>query len=536
MAKTQRLAASFFFFRLSEERRSFKHFAPTLASQIAASFPGAEEYAWNAVRVNPAIVSDPDISQDHQLEQLVFEPIRAAIFNNPPPSPLVIVIDGLDECDELEAVGDFIDHLISFLQDSPGLPLRIFIASRVEEDIHARLQHREVNLCNLADYTPERDIRTFLNAEFTRAAKRSRVIRSYGDWPDASDVERLVQHIGGSFIVASTLVKYILGPSEDGLTPIDRLPLAFRLDPGLDGIYTDTLSRSEHLHHFVDIISTIVLLQEPVSVYILALILDLKPFEVNRVLVNLQAIIQIGEDDHGVVALYHGSLYEYLRHEERSGRFFVSPSYHLNLWKRTVAIRDQIFTQFGSPLNRAHAALQGPNGWRDFHLHQWWRHEWEKNKIDIDGNPKGDFKQLEHALKHLSVELPNTFDIIKPLYILLETEVLEHAVQGVENTHFLQYMHSTGALMSILTRTVPTYDCRYFAETLGTIFSYPLMTDFLVHSPLGNESRAFVLQTEDPSTLASHHIEIARGLAEGLLDSTLSTTLQAPYGLQYTTW
>jgi len=76
--------------------------------------------------------------------------------------------------------------------------------------------------------------------------------------------KRLVEHVDSSFIFASTLAKYIMGrvdddvrleggaiggipPVGDGLTPIERLQRALQINPGLDSLYAQILSRSQHL-------------------------------------------------------------------------------------------------------------------------------------------------------------------------------------------------------------------------------------------------------------------------------------------------
>ncbi|RXW11630.1 hypothetical protein EST38_g14225 [Candolleomyces aberdarensis] len=63
------------------------------------------------------------------------------------------------------------------------------------------------------------------------------------------------------------MFKYIVQPAteEDPTTPTDRLPLTLEMN-GLDGLYAQTLSRSQHLPYFRDIMSTIALLEEPLSI------------------------------------------------------------------------------------------------------------------------------------------------------------------------------------------------------------------------------------------------------------------------------
>jgi hypothetical protein len=228
--------------------------------------------------------------------------------------------------------------MLAFFENHPSIPLRLFIASRVEEHIRERLQEADgVQLGNLDGHSPDKDIEKYLQASFQAAVKRDRVIRAYvtahGEWPAKSDINGLIEHIGGSFVLASTIFNFIVQPATTGdpLTPMDRLPLALKMN-GLDGLYTQTLTRSQHLPHFHTIISVIALLREPIPIVKIARLLHIQTFEVVHVLLNLQAIIHVpGTDYHGEVTLCHTSLRDFLTTQNRSGPLFVPPSFHLCL-------------------------------------------------------------------------------------------------------------------------------------------------------------------------------------------------------------
>jgi hypothetical protein len=264
------------------------------------------------------------------MEELVYGPIQRAFADNPREGPVIIVIDGLDECEDRHEVEEFIDHLLEYFDEHPPLNFRLIISSRIEEHIQSRLETRAVWIENLASHLPHEDILTFLAASFSRAAGQSRVVRAYGKWPTDVDLRPLLKHISGSFIFAATLVKYILGPStSDGLTPMERLPLALNMNPGLDGLYTETLRRSQTFPHFTEIIAAIGLALDPMSIATLSWFLDIPSFRVLNVLVNLQAIIHVPGDDHQTpITLFHSSLRDFLVTETRSGPFFISPVHH----------------------------------------------------------------------------------------------------------------------------------------------------------------------------------------------------------------
>ncbi|KAJ2933102.1 hypothetical protein H1R20_g4001, partial [Candolleomyces eurysporus] len=259
-AEKGRLPASFFFCRNSGDRSKMTKFAVTLASQMVAAIPSTRLFVKAAVKAEPALATR-GVSLATQLERLVYKPFQAVlkrglILKTLLKGPFLIVIDGLDECEDKEEVKEFINHLLDFFKRHPSIPLRFFITSRVELHIQECLNTDGVLLDDLVTRGSEGDILTFLGTSFLVQAKKDLVIAAYirghGQWPTRKDMKMLVHHIGGSFIFASIVFKYIIGPLDDSLTPMTRLPLAFNMNPGLDGLYAHTLTRSRHLLHFTD--------------------------------------------------------------------------------------------------------------------------------------------------------------------------------------------------------------------------------------------------------------------------------------------
>ncbi|RXW14554.1 hypothetical protein EST38_g11301 [Candolleomyces aberdarensis] len=215
-------------------------FAATLASQLTSALPATAPLIKAALRADPGLLNNC-VSLTRQLERLVYEPFQAIMKGDLlketiSKGPFDIVIDGLDECEDKQGVEEFIDHLLDFFQEHPRIPLRIFIASQVEQHICERLEDDRVQLCNLDSHSPYDDIKKFLQVSFCTAAKRDRVIRAYiqehGEWPMKPDMDMLTEQTGGSFLLASTIFKYTIQPAtaEDPTTPMDRLPFALRMN------------------------------------------------------------------------------------------------------------------------------------------------------------------------------------------------------------------------------------------------------------------------------------------------------------------
>ncbi|RXW21857.1 hypothetical protein EST38_g4006 [Candolleomyces aberdarensis] len=314
----------------------------TLATQLVEVIPQAAQLIGAAVKAKPALVSaslEPDLSLDTRLHCLVYDPFKAVVpLTTLLTHPYLIVIDGLDECEDKDGVEEFLQSTLRFFAENPYIPLRILITSRVEQHIQPLLPCDRVLLMDLGTSSSRDDIKIFLDIIFKDAVEANPVIQAYirrhGAWPKPPHVDTLLEHIGGSFILASTLAKFILhgsDASDSCLTPIDRLPLAIKINPGLDGLYVQTLARAEDRAHFHETISTIALLEEPLPISGIAELIGIQPHEVVHVLVDLQAIIQVPGTDDVPVTFFHTSLRDFLTAESRSGRFFVPPSFHIRL-------------------------------------------------------------------------------------------------------------------------------------------------------------------------------------------------------------
>jgi tetratricopeptide (TPR) repeat protein len=317
---------------------------------MAVAIPETGPIIRAAVEANPALLAPNEggVSLRARMQQLVYAPFKVAVQGEPAiralaRGPLLIVLDGLDECENKDEIQELISGMLLFFNANPLIPLRVFITSRVEEHIQSQLNVPGVMLDNLVDHCSDNDIDTFLQLLFEDGCKRNTVIRSYiqqhGEWPTQSDRRNLVEHIGGSFIFGSAVFKFIMGANTEAdgaATPMDRLPLALKMNPGLDGLYAETLSRSKHLPHFLKVISTIALLQTPLPTSGIAEILGIHTYEVVNVLVNLQTIIQVPGTDDIPVTLCHTSLRDFLTIQSRSRDFFAHPSHHVVLHRRCL--------------------------------------------------------------------------------------------------------------------------------------------------------------------------------------------------------
>ncbi|RXW16898.1 hypothetical protein EST38_g8951 [Candolleomyces aberdarensis] len=219
-----RLLATFFFCRGAGDRSKIGRLPNTLASQMGTSLPDTIPFIEAAVKAEPVLLQvESCFSLSARLQRLVYEPFKAVAAQTSYAeyflsAPYLIIIDGLDECDDKEGVQEFMAATLQFFKRNPSLPLRTFIASRVEQHIHSCLAgDGGVIFRDLADHCSKEDIIEFMRAVFEAQTRSNPIIQAYvrqnGSWPNRSDSEKLVNHIGGSFIFASTLLKFIFDGS-----------------------------------------------------------------------------------------------------------------------------------------------------------------------------------------------------------------------------------------------------------------------------------------------------------------------------------
>ncbi|KAF6755309.1 hypothetical protein DFP72DRAFT_1169581 [Ephemerocybe angulata] len=232
-----RLAATFFFssFSGSVARRSKTHLVSTLAYQLL-EHEGLDQIGQFRTRMCQAIRRNPAILQKRlqtQLDELILLPFRHGASNGAIPMSqhrMVIIIDGLDECDCVEddvpaggssrkrrtKEGEQIEILSAILHaaNDPSFPFVIIIASRPELAIReffstglARDTTKELFLDN--KYNPDADIRLFYEAKFSSIRRRFNLSP---EWPSVKELLKLVANASGQFIYAATVMRFVEGP------------------------------------------------------------------------------------------------------------------------------------------------------------------------------------------------------------------------------------------------------------------------------------------------------------------------------------
>ncbi|KAF6751994.1 hypothetical protein DFP72DRAFT_461556 [Ephemerocybe angulata] len=263
------LAGAFFFSSFSGDarRRSKRYLVPTLAYQLVRleCFRDVSREVELAIRQDPAIFEQ---RLEDQLETLILRPLRAwrHSVETPVPDPMVIIIDGLDECQapRPETEGRAVprrdeDEQLEILEALQQLvihaafPLRILLLSRPEPVIRRFFAHtigfyHEIFLDD--KYDPDSDIALFLRAKFAEIRLRNPAIPT--SWPSEDVIRLLVKMASGQFIYVATVIRFVDGPSRNPQLLLKQvLETGMRSDPDspnplapLDLLYTAIMNRS----------------------------------------------------------------------------------------------------------------------------------------------------------------------------------------------------------------------------------------------------------------------------------------------------
>ena len=305
-----RLLGSFFFLRGAGDRSHIKRLIPTLAHQISISVPATKLLIDRALEADCTLL-DSSVSIVHQFQRLVTNPLSSlstllTFFAK----PKILVIDGLDECDDKVQMAEFIEMLIDMSQKEQ-LPFRIFLTSRVEEHIRKKFyagRAQSVLYCiDLDAFDACPDIQLYFEQEFGHIYNQNLPImrRIPQPWPSSEALSVLLDKAGSSFMFAATLVRLVRE------APMPYKVLQEVLDSGsngLDPLYKQVLSSASQTLAFHQLIGTIMILQTNHSINSLSSLLDIQAGEIVHELLKIQSIVKIPGDDNEQIMLYHTSL------------------------------------------------------------------------------------------------------------------------------------------------------------------------------------------------------------------------------------
>ncbi|KAK7000284.1 NACHT domain-containing protein [Favolaschia claudopus] len=325
------LAGSFFFKRGHPSRGNPTKLWPTIAYQLAQMSTTYKTAITRRLRPDPALLNK---SLHDQLQRLLIDPYHDVDTSDG--RSLVIVIDGLDECE-----GD--DRQAEILRSLPNLAslplLRILIVSRPEAHINqvfgeAALFESCRHLTVPGSYE---DVELYLTAAFEEIRKDHGIVAS---WPEKDQIRRILDKSSGHFIYAATVIRFV---EDKYCDPDDQLAIVTEVQPSeqnsnfvspfpaLDELYLQILSKVPVQLPLSRVLSVIAAkFNSALSIAEIGQLLGLKHEKISLTIQRLHSLIKIEKRpppfDAGAeyMSVYHASFLDFLCDRNRSQNFHFS--------------------------------------------------------------------------------------------------------------------------------------------------------------------------------------------------------------------
>ncbi|PAV14873.1 WD40 domain containing protein [Pyrrhoderma noxium] len=247
-------------------------------------------------------------------------------------TPILVVLDALDECGGSDAQEELTNFIISKLSSLPSI-FRFFITTRPEKGVASLSQSTSPHLCVRGCIDPKsddckRDVLEFIKHEMGLLKEKGEIIVEE-NWPWDENMGRLGDAAGGVFIWASTVIKYITSKKIDQFEClVDLIENSKILIKDLGGLYATVIKDSLDWNdmtkeRFSKVFSLILFGRSPMTNEDIDDILGLKSGKTKELLSCLQSLVLYGAD--GRICVQHTSLYDYLVGCEGE-KWYIDPS------------------------------------------------------------------------------------------------------------------------------------------------------------------------------------------------------------------
>ncbi|KDR74704.1 hypothetical protein GALMADRAFT_141052 [Galerina marginata CBS 339.88] len=311
--------------------------ATTIAYQISLCFPDIRD------RISGAIGHDPFIfsrSLNSQISSLITGPLQGRIgagYFNTPNSPRIIIIDGLDECEDRDSQVKILDAISQAIRHY-HLPFIFLVASRPEPDIRTAFCFGYLSQISSRnplddDYLPSEDVRLFLHDKFAEIKNSHPFCAQIpSNWPSEDALRTLVDKSSGQFIYASTVVKFIKSTRH---RPPQRLEIVLGIRPAkhempfaeLDALYMHIFSSVVDLEPVMHILAYRLISRFDMRVSEMEMRLSLDPGDIAVLLCDLTSLISVeefGRSKESFLHIFHASLQDFLFDQSRSKQFWIN--------------------------------------------------------------------------------------------------------------------------------------------------------------------------------------------------------------------
>ena len=328
----EKFGGSFFFSRGKKGRDEGHYLFSTIALQLALKVPGLRRHVNRIMELDPTLHTK---SMEVQLRNLVIDTFRHL---SPLPRPYLVIIDGLDECND-KTTQQSILRLLCETITVHKLPLRFLIGSRPESHIRDNFDQESLHTVTrrvILDekFNPGRDIQVFLRDGFAKICSKNSILSHVEHpWPREGVIDLIVRRSSGQFIYATTVLKFV---GADFCSPTKQLALVLKPDAAafsdLDQLYTQILSIYPSAVNIVHVLGIISVSHGKLA-EVVEDIFGMEEGELKLVLCGLSSLMK-DEDEHWhflnsgststsyvIPHFAHASFGDYLLDSSRSGPF-----------------------------------------------------------------------------------------------------------------------------------------------------------------------------------------------------------------------
>lgn len=346
------LGATFFFSRDVAARSRPDNVFSTIAFQLSSRHPAVATAVSNALKDNPNGYSTVT-NQFYVLLKNPMDGIRDALGKE----PIVVIFDGLDECGTEDQRKDLLKSLKEISKFPPVF--KFFFSSRPEQDIKSAFDSMtcHYDLSAISKDTITRDILMFAQKSLADLAIRYPGTCGTPDWQGPEMRQGLVKRAAGLFIWVSTAVKFIGDCDVDD--PEARREVLFSSNSGvsipgspsmaLNSLYLQVVGQAfpskasqPRQKLFKDVIGTVLLVEEPLSLAALGSLLGLgQPSEPNNAseivyeaVSKLQSVLHIPDiypESQPPLRIIHPSFADFLTNPDNEPFFIDRPAHHSRL-------------------------------------------------------------------------------------------------------------------------------------------------------------------------------------------------------------
>ncbi|KAF5349696.1 hypothetical protein D9756_008838 [Leucocoprinus leucothites] len=330
------------FFSGPNNRNNPKRLFPTVAYQLATQSPAYREFVISQLATDPLLCEK---SMTEQFRLLLAVPFAERRIDRDAGS-LVIMLDGLDECNGDREQVEIIMLVSRFIIQHPDVPILWVIASRPEPHIRNAFSRFPTFLEEIVPIDSNeacKDVELYLHRSFDKIREDyPECFSAQVQWPSEKQFLTLSTVASGHFALATTAVRFVEDPEYGN--PVSRLEEVLAVvDPhsaagvkgmanplaALDALYTRILSSISK-----DILPTTLgvlaynhwaflslhNLRAPANFWTLG------QSDVYSTLRKLHSVLSVPTpdlvDDHDI-EIYHRSFDDYLLDSQRSGSFYL---------------------------------------------------------------------------------------------------------------------------------------------------------------------------------------------------------------------